>query len=769
MKRIFYLLLTLLFAAAVSCSKDSTSGKGGGLLSVTPSTLEFDTGGGSELIELKTDAGSWSLTQSDGTAWCTPERTSGRTSTSFHVTVTSNTGGTERSATLTFTAPGCEEVALTVRQAGDTPAGSEAVVAEPDPWDGVKRADISYQVLVYSFADGDGDTKGDLKGLTERLDYLDEMGVSAVWLSPIHPSSSYHGYDVLDYEAVNPTFGTDADLQAFIDAAHARGIRVYLDYVLNHTGKEHPWFRDAVSSEQSPYRDYYIFSKDPQGDIAAGRIDQIATEGAAGYDAGQWFSTDSNAGATGRFRFELDWSNASAPTVTVTETTDAPDAENTDTSAGGKYLYYGDQQMARFYTEDDTHYHLTLDFDSDWGFLIRTSTTSWDGGTKFGAPDNQTILELGVPFTLTSASTAANIQFSLPTMYHSHFWTAAFADLNYGKGSEADASAAFKAVTEAADKWVGMGVDGFRLDAVKHIYHNAYNDENPTFLKKFYDRMNESYHARGGEGDFYMVGEMLDDAANVAPYYKGLPALFEFSFWYKLRWALQNGIGRYFVKDILEYQPAYRQYRADYIEATKLSNHDEDRAASELGRVEGRLRVACAVLLTAQGEPYIYQGEELGYWGTKSNGDEYVRTPILWDRAGRELASGSLSGKVDRQMLTESISVEAQAGEENSLLNLYRTFARLRNTYPALAEGAMTKHPVYNENNADGEAVAVWYREKEGERMFVAHNFGDQTRTLTLDDHLGKAVGLSGEATIKRNDNGTLLTLGAYSSVVFTL
>lgn len=769
MKRIFYLLLTLLFAAAVSCSKDSTSGQEGGLLSVTPSALEFDTGGGSELIELKTDAGSWSLTQSDGTAWCTPERTSGRTSASFHVTVTSNAGGTERSTTLTFTAPGCEEVALTVRQAGDTPAGSEAVVAEPDPWDGVKRADISYQVLVYSFADGDGDTKGDLKGLTERLDYLDEMGVSAVWLSPIHPSSSYHGYDVLDYEAVNPTFGTDADLQAFIDAAHARGIRVYLDYVLNHTGKEHPWFRDAISSEQSPYRDYYVFSKDPQGDIAAGRIDQIATEGAAGYDAGQWFSTDSNAGATGRFRFELDWSNASAPTVTVTETTDAPDAKNTDTSAGGKYLYYGDQQMERFYTEDNTHYHLTLDFDSDWGFLIRTSTTTWDGGTKFGAPNSQTILELGVPFTLTSASTAANIQFSLPTMYHSHFWTAAFADLNYGKASEADASAAFKAVTEAADKWVGMGVDGFRLDAVKHIYHNAYNDENPTFLKKFYDRMNESYHARGGEGDFYMVGEMLDDAANVAPYYKGLPALFEFSFWYRLRWALQNGIGRYFVKDILEYQPAYRQYRTDYIEATKLSNHDEDRAASELGRVEGRLRVACAVLLTAQGEPYIYQGEELGYWGTKSNGDEYVRTPILWDRAGRELASGSLSGKVDRQMLTESISVEAQAEEENSLLNLYRTFARLRNTYPALAEGAMTKHPVYNENNADGEAVAVWYREKEGERMFVAHNFGDQTRTLTLDDHLGKAVGLSGEATIKRDGGSTLLTLGAYSSVVFTL
>lgn len=83
---------------------------------------------------------------------------------------------------------------------------------------------------------------------------------------------------MLDYEAVNPAFGTDADLRAFIDAARARGIRVYLDYVLNHTGKDHPWFKSAAASEGSPYRDRYIFSEDPQADIAAGRIDQIATE-----------------------------------------------------------------------------------------------------------------------------------------------------------------------------------------------------------------------------------------------------------------------------------------------------------------------------------------------------------------------------------------------------------------------------------------------------------------------------------------------------------
>lgn len=719
MKKFLFLLLALVLSVSVSCSDDKTGDTGGSMLSVTPTEIEFEAAGGSRLLDLRTDAGAWSLTQSDNTAWCTPALTSGKTSTSFAVTAIANESS-KRSATLTFTAPGCDPVVVTVTQSGDASQDfeGEQVVAQPDAWDNRKRADISYQLLVYSFADGNGDKVGDLPGLTRRLDYIDALGASAVWLSPIHPAASYHGYDVLDYEAVNPAFGSDADLRAFIDAAHARGIRVYLDYVLNHTGKDHPWFKSAAASEGSPYRDRYIFSEDPQADIAAGRIDQIATEGAAGYDAGQWFSTDTGAGAAGRFKFVLDWTNADSPTVTVTETTDAADADNTQ-----------------------------------------------------GGPDNRTIIRFGEPFTLTSNRSAdpANVQFSLPTMYHSHFWTAAFADLNYGKAAEAEQSGAFKAVAEAADKWVRMGVDGFRLDAVKHIYHNAYNDENPTFLKKFYDRMNETYKAAGGEGDFYMVGEMLDEADKAAPYYRGLPALFEFTFWYKLKWALQNGIGCYFVKDILDVQPLYAQYRSDYIEATKLSNHDEDRTGSDLGQSVEKMKVAAAVLLTAQGAPYIYQGEELGYWGTKSNGDEYVRTPILWDKAGNELASGSLSGKIDMQMLTAAISVEAQADDDGSLLNLYRTFARLRNTYPVLAQGKMVKHPVYNDGNTSQQSIAAWYRELDGERMLVVHNFGQETQILTLTDQPDKAVGVSGEVKLQRGDASSKLLMGAWSSVVFAL
>ena len=253
------------------------------------------------------------------------------------------------------------------------------------------------------------------------------------------------------------------------------------------------------------------------------------------------------------------------------------------------------------------------------------------------------------------------------------------------------------------------------------------------------------------------------------PQFIRLPALFEFTFWYKLKWALQNGIGCYFVKDILDVQPLYAQYRSDYIEATKLSNHDEDRTGSDLGQSAEKMKVAAAVLLTAQGAPYIYQGEELGYWGTKSNGDEYVRTPILWDKAGNELASGSLSGKIDMQMLTPAISVEAQADDDGSLLNLYRTFARLRNTYPVLAQGKMVKHPVYNDGNTSQQSIAAWYRELDGERMLVVHNFGREEQILTLTDQPDKAVGVSGEVKLQRGDASSKLLMGAWSSVVFTL
>lgn len=167
MKKFLFLLLALVLSVSVSCSDDKTGDTGGSMLSVTPTEIEFEAAGGSRLLDLRTDAGAWSLTQSDNTAWCTPALTSGKTSTSFAVTAIANESS-KRSATLTFTAPGCDPVVVTVTQSGDASQDfeGEQVVAQPDAWDNRKRADISYQLLVYSFADGNGDKVGDLPGLT---------------------------------------------------------------------------------------------------------------------------------------------------------------------------------------------------------------------------------------------------------------------------------------------------------------------------------------------------------------------------------------------------------------------------------------------------------------------------------------------------------------------------------------------------------------------------------------------------------------------------
>lgn len=125
---------------------------------------------------------------------------------------------------------------------------------------------VFYQIYPRSFADGDGDGIGDLPGIIGKLDYLRDLGVDAIWLSPHYPSPLYDcGYDVADYTGVAPEYGMLDDFKRFLDGAHERGIRVVLDLVLNHTSDQHPWFLESRSSRDNSKRDWYIW-RDGRGD-----------------------------------------------------------------------------------------------------------------------------------------------------------------------------------------------------------------------------------------------------------------------------------------------------------------------------------------------------------------------------------------------------------------------------------------------------------------------------------------------------------------------
>lgn len=122
---------------------------------------------------------------------------------------------------------------------------------------------VFYEIFVRSFADGNGDKKGDLKGVTQNLDYLKDLGVDGIWLMPINTSPSYHGYDVVDYYNINKDYGTIEDFKELLTEAHKRGIKIIMDLVLNHTGSYHPYFEKAKVGESAPYRDWYVWSDEP--------------------------------------------------------------------------------------------------------------------------------------------------------------------------------------------------------------------------------------------------------------------------------------------------------------------------------------------------------------------------------------------------------------------------------------------------------------------------------------------------------------------------
>jgi len=121
---------------------------------------------------------------------------------------------------------------------------------------------VVYQVHVRTFQDSNADGIGDFPGLTQKLDYLQELGTTALWLMPFFPSPLRDdGYDIADYRSVHPSYGTLDDFKKFLTGAHERGIRVIIELVLNHTSDQHPWFQESRTSRDNPKRDWYVWSE----------------------------------------------------------------------------------------------------------------------------------------------------------------------------------------------------------------------------------------------------------------------------------------------------------------------------------------------------------------------------------------------------------------------------------------------------------------------------------------------------------------------------
>ncbi len=484
---------------------------------------------------------------------------------------------------------------------------------------------VKYEVFVLSFADGNGDGKGDFKGLTSKLDYLQDLGVNGIWLMPIMNSPTYHKYDVTDYKSINPEYGTVDEFKKFVEEAHSRNIKIVVDLILNHTGSDHPWFQSAMKGKDSAYRDYYVWAKK----------DSIR------------------------------------------------------------------QQMSK----------KTTSFDSD-------NITQWH------AVNGDTLAE----------------------HYYGFFW-GGMPDLNFDNPKVRDE---FKDIGKF---WLqDMNVDGFRLDAAKHIYPDDRAEDNHAFWIEFRKEMEKI------KPDVYLVGEVWSSSKVVAPYLKGLPALFNFDMGYAITRVVNEGkdtiglINKY--KEISDF---YKTITSDYLDATFLRKHDQNRILNDVGGDLAKAKIAAGILLTLPGTPYLYYGEEIGMLGTKP--DEFIREPFIWDVDKKDMMQ--TSWEVPKFSTTETVQpLSKQKDDTNSMYQFYKKLIHYRNGSKALTLGEIEN------SNLNITEVVSFIRKYNDEEVLVLNNVSDVEVTVKLLEGNVKfdAIDYASNGAAKLQDGA--LVLPAYSTVI---
>jgi alpha-amylase len=472
---------------------------------------------------------------------------------------------------------------------------------------------VNYEVFVLSFADGNGDGKGDLKGLTSKLDYLQDLGVGGIWLMPIMPSPTYHKYDVTDYKDIHPDYGTKEDFKKFVEEAHRRNIKVLVDLILNHTGSDHPWFQSALQGKDSPYRDYYV-----------------------------WADKDSIQNEISKKETQLDSDNI----------------------------------------------------------------------TQWHAPEGDLKAE----------------------HYYGYFW-GGMPDLNF------DNPKVKNEFVDIGRFWLkDMNVDGFRLDAAKHIFPTERAADNHAFWIWFREEMTKI------KPEVYLVGEVYTEGApeEVAPYLKGLPALFNFELGISIIHTLNAGYDTLgLVNKYKEIVDLYNAASHEYIDATFIRNHDQNRTLSELDDDLNKAKLAVSIQMTFPGTPYIYYGEEIGMRGIKP--DEFIREPFLWDVDHKEKMQTTWEkAKYSTEKLVTPLS--KQKNDPNSIYNFYKKWVAYRNASNALTYGSIEPSPL------NSREVISFYREMGNEKLWVFHNVSDVEVTFPFEEKYDIDFATSDKIQIRDNE-----------------
>ncbi len=531
---------------------------------------------------------------------------------------------------------------------------------------------IVYEARVRSFYDSGGDGIGDFQGLAEKLEYLHDLGITAVWLLPFYPSPLRDdGYDISDYTEVHPDCGTLEDFQHFLREAHRRNIKVITELVINHTSDQHEWFQRARRAPPgSRWRDFYVWS-------------------------------------------------------------DSPDR----------------------YSEARIIFH---DFEpSNW---------SWDPVAK---------------------------------AYYWHRFYAHQPDLNF---EHPDVR---RAVFKALDFWLGMGVDGLRLDAIPYLFEregtNCENlPETHAFLKELRQHVDRKYRHR------MLLAEANQWPEDAVAYFGSgdeCHMSFHFPLMPRLFMALQME-NRYPVLDILKQTPPIPETSQW---ALFLRNHDEltlemvtdeerdymyrvyaqdtqarinlgirRRLAPLLQNDRRRIELLNGLLFSLPGTPFIYYGDEIGMGDNFFLGDRNgVRTPMQWSsdkNAGFSRANPQrlyLPVIYDPEYHYESVNVEAQTNNPNSLLRWMKRLIALRKRYAAFGRGTMTLLTPRNRK------VLAFVRHFGEDDLLVIANLSGTVEYVELDLATFKGstpIELFGHTRFPRiGDLPYLLTLGPYAFYWFKL